>query len=305
MRLLSAIIEFLEWKRPSLTDSSLRGIDRDLRQFCLYVRNPDLNQLRVEDISNYLNDLLQFGWSPNSLTYKATAISQFLKFWQKRGYPVINPDLVPKIRKEHKVPRVATHEQVKQLLNAIPKKTKNSLHLRNRALISFLRDTGCRAGEAVRVNVSDLNWETRSVLIRTEKTRGSTPMRELVWWPETTQVLRDWLVARERLLDNCPKPENPEALFVGCRGWQTGKRMTGHSVGIALRKVSKLAGIPYINPHSLRHLFGEDMAKNGYNNSTISQALGHASINSSRIYTMLNSPDLKKALNKFLRIRRG
>ncbi len=109
-----------------------------------------------------------------------------------------------------------------------------------------------------------------------------------------------WLEVRKNINKKIVFKEK-DALFVGIRGWQTGRRITNSAVAIMLRKLSRKADIETLNAHSLRHRRGHELNETGANNSTISGVLGHSSLASSYVYTQMNSSELKNAATKFRR----
>src|SRR5207245_4716929 len=106
--------------------------------------------------------------------------------------------LIPIPRTEVRIPRVVTDEQYRTLLSIIPV-NNDPRHIRNRAIIRLLWDSGARNGELVSLNVSDLDGERMRAVIRTEKSRGRRPFREIFWTPETNENLGRWLEKRKQL----------------------------------------------------------------------------------------------------------
>jgi len=68
-----------------------------------------------------------------------------------------------------------------------------------------------------------------------------------------------------------------------------------------LRRYSNRANIPYMNAHSFRHHMGRMLARQGANNSSISNILGHSSLQSSYPYTMMTDKDLEAVYRKHMR----
>lgn len=311
MLLLELIERYKNWgglsyKRPSSTTTKscvTRGYEYDLRQLCLYLHNPNIEAILEHHVTRYFTEMLEIGWSPNSLMPKSIAIRNVFKYARMIGCSVIDHNLIQIVPREYKIPRVAQDWEVNLLLEQCPK-DKNLQHIRNRCLITFLRATGCRNTEMCKLNLSQLmeHFEEKRVVILTSKSRGIKPIRELFWDDEAHEDLKRWLWAREELQERVEFPE-PDALFVGVRNWQTGKRLTNSAVDIAFRSMSKKAGIETVNPHSLRHRRGNEMNEGGANNSTISGILGHASLASSYVYTQMNSDQMQNASVKYRRNR--
>ena len=279
----------------------MRGFDHDLRQFCLYTRNTHIEYIKEEDITFYFNSMLSLGWKSSGIMPKSIALRNLFKYATKSGLRVMSHELIPIPKREYFIPRVAKDEEIVNLLELSKGKTLQPV--RNRCIINFLRSTGCRNGEMCAINLSQLmeHFNEKRVVIRTAKTRGMKPIRELFWDEPTHKALTEWLDIRNVLSDRITFTD-PDALFVGVRNWQTGKRLTNHAVSIIFRKLSKKAGIPTMNPHSLRHYRGHELNNFGANNSTISGVLGHSSLASSFVYTQMKSDELQTAAKKYRKV---
>lgn len=306
MRLVDIIKEYSDWAKISHKEHGrlnlMRGYELDLRQFCLYMRNEHIEKIRAADISHYFGQMFELGWKPNGIMPKSIALRNLFKYAIHYGLKVISPELIPIPKREYQIPRVAKDKEIAKLLILCPKNSRNTQHVRNRAIITFLRSTGCRNGEMCALNLSQIQerFNEKRVVIKTAKSRAVRPIREIFWDEEAHENLKVWLKARESIKRKTVFPE-PDALFIGVRNWQTGKRLTNSAVSIMFRKLSRKAGIQTVNPHSLRHYRGHELNNLGANNSNISGVLGHASLSSSFIYTQMNSIELKNAARKFRR----
>lgn len=297
MRFSDAIDQFVKWKQINVSQATINGYSLDLRGFCLYMRNPEIEAVRIEDIIEYFDLMRTLGWKWNGFLTKSIALRKFFEFWAKQNYRVLNYNLIPIPRREYNPPKVASLEDHLKILSVIPE-TKDHRHIRNRAIINLLWDTGARNNELMSLNVGDLNFKENYAVIKTEKSRGMKPYRQIFWEPRTTKCLQEWL-ARRKELEKMHKFADPDALFVGCLRWQIGKRLTNSAVSIFLRHYSARAGIETVNAHSYRHRFGIELAKKGANNSTISGLMGHASLTSSFRYTMLRDNELSDQYKKY------
>jgi site-specific recombinase XerD len=120
----------------------------------------------------YLNLMKEIGWAHNSFISKCMALKKFFEFCNLRGWRVLNENLIPIPQKEYKIPRVATPEEYKKLLNIIPKNT-DPRNVRNEAIIRLLWDTGARNGEILALDMDDLDLVNNKALIKTEKEKTS------------------------------------------------------------------------------------------------------------------------------------
>lgn len=292
MRLNEAIEKFKKFYGLKIKPKSLSGYELDLRQFCLYMRNPVIEDIKDEHITSYFSEMISLGWKQNSLLPKSIALRKFFEYWSKKGYNVVKSDLIPIPQRTYVMPRVAEKWEYDLVMKSLPKNSTDTRVIRNRAIINLLYDTGARVGEIVSLNIDDLDLENRVAVIKTEKSRGISPVRRLFWEKETNDDLMAWIKAREKISEKT-NFKDPKALFVGVRNWQTGKRLTNSSVSIFMRHLSRELGLPIVlNPHSFRHLKGNDLSRMGANNSVISQILGHSSLASSYIYTMMSGKEL-------------
>jgi len=304
MKLKEAIDKFIEWKQiNSSKKSTMKGYELDLRNFCLYMRNPDIESVQLKDITEYFNLMAELGWKWNGFLTKSIALRKMFQFYAKQGYKVLNYELIPIPKREYRPPRVATEEEYEKLLAVIPKNSNDPRHIRNLAIVNMLWDTGARVGELVSLNMDDVDLNGMKGIVRTEKSQGMKPFRQIFWSKGTNKNLKRWIKKRDELFQRT-EFQDPEALFVGACRWQLGKRLTNSAVSIFLRRYSSKAGIPTLNAHSFRHHLGRELAKKGANNSVISNILGHSALTSSYIYTMMNNRELEGEYRKLV-IRAG
>jgi site-specific recombinase XerD len=302
-----AINEFSNWRQIKVSSHTVVRYDKVLKIFCLYLRNPHIESITLNDVMNYLNMMKDLGWKRNGIIIVTLALKKFFEFYNLQKFNVINESLIPTPRKEYNIPRIATEQGYRKLINSIPKDNKPH-HIRNRALMALLWDTGARNGEILSLNVSDLNLSKRTALIRTEKSRGRRPIREIFWTPSTNALLKRW-VKKRRHLFSLFTFEDLDALFISIskcgQNAVRGRRMSVVGVAEMLRTNSNRAGIPTLNAHSMRHFMGRDIVNKGGSNSDVSNILGHSSLESSMIYTMMTGPDLQRRYDAFRNVPRN
>src|SRR6185295_16789725 len=163
-------------------------------------------------VMNYLNSMQRLGWARNGVAVVCLALRKFFEFFNLRQFDVLDYRLIPLPRKEYKIPRIADEKNYRKLLNSIPI-DKHPNHVRNRALIGMIWDSGARSGEICSINASDLDLVERRCVIRTEKSRGRRPIREIFWTSSTNLILKRWLEKRSHL-GKTMQFKDPEALFL-------------------------------------------------------------------------------------------
>jgi site-specific recombinase XerD len=297
MRLQEAIEKFYRWKKLNVKDWTAKGYYLTLRQFCVFMRDCEIEDVILDDIVKWFELMQQLGWDQNSFIPKAMALRKLFEFYIRQGYRVIDPFLIPIPQKQFKLPRIADEKSYKKLLSVIPHKTNDPRHIRNLAIITMLYDTGARNGEIVSLDIDDIDTKRMRAIIKTEKAKTRRPIREIFWTHETNKNLKRWIEKREHLKKTL-KLKDPEALFISVTNWKAGQRFTIKGVGEMIRRYCVRAKIPYLNPHSFRHKLGHDLANKNYNNSIISNLLGHSSLQSSYIYTLMTDKELEEKYRK-------
>lgn len=295
-------MRFSNWKQFNCGIGTVRGYQLVLKQFALFLRNRDLEKVKLDDVMEWFNLMQLLQWDRNSFIPKAMAVRKFFEFFSQQGLPVVNPWLIPIPDKQYKLPRVANERDYQKLMKVIPG-NNDPRHIRNRAIINLLWDTGARNGEICSLNIDDINFNERKAVIKTEKSKGARPVREIFWTEKTNESLKKWF-AKRIYLENKMFVRDKEALFISiCSGGvhdNAGKRFAIKGVGEMLRRYCNRANIQYMNAHSFRHHMGHQIVKKGGTNSDVSNILGHSSLQSSFVYTLMTNVELKKRHEMFV-----
>lgn len=292
MRLSEAIALFSRWRSRKGKAETARGYVGDLRIFCLWLRDREVERIEVADVLRFFEDMEALGWDPNTLARKSIALRGLFGFLRMMGHRTIDPDLVPIPDQLRKTPRVASEEDIGKLVAAIPRDGKDPRHVRNLAMVLMYRDSGARISELASLDVGDLSPGSMKAAIRTEKSRGRRPFREVMWGDEAEAALAAWLSRRERLAKTSPF-KDAGAIFLSIGGSKHGMRITKSGIGEMLRKYSMKAGIPTVNAHSMRHKLMHDIVKAGGSAADVMNIAGHSSLASSTVYTMMFGSELE------------
>ena len=165
-------------------------------------------------------------------------------------------------------------------------------------LLGLLYTTGMRIGEALALDVGDLDCGDRILTVRKGKFGKSRalPLRE-----STFEAL-------VRYVHHPLRPMGTDAsapLFVSCRR----RRLSYPAVSSALCKACLAAGIskPLPRPHDFRHTFAIGRVEAWYAEGrdvnallpTLSTYLGHVSVENTRLYLIANGTLLEQAAARF------
>jgi integrase/recombinase XerD len=161
----------------------------------------------------------------------------------------------------------------------------NPRGLRDRALLEVLYGTGARISEAVGLAVDDLDVDAAAVLLHGKggKDRMVPVGRHALSAVDAYLVRgRPALVAAGR---------GTPALFANHRGG----RLSRQSAWTVLRQAAERAGITAdVSPHTLRHSFATHLLDGGADVRVVQELLGHASVSSTQIYTLVTVDRLRE-----------
>ncbi len=177
-------------------------------------------------------------------------------------------------------------EGVKALLDAIDRNTASGE--RDFALLTLMFNTGARVQEVLDLRLQDVRLDPPQQVRL--KGKGNK-VRVCPIWPRTAQLLGD--LVRRRSNDHTDLADTP--LFVN----QRGEPLSRFGVRYVLRKYAVRSGVTTAasqklpHPHTLRHTTAVHLLKAGLDFATISQWLGHASLNTTMRYAR-SDLDLKR-----------
>jgi integrase/recombinase XerD len=213
-----------------------------------------------------------------------SAVRQFTRFLYERDYIVSDPARDIKYAKIPKtLPRsILTKTEARRIIHAPDIKT--ALGYRDRVILEVLYTSGIRKQEIIQLILNDVDYHDG--ILKIENGKGG----------------KDRIVPLGRIacryLENYIKSVRPELikdpynnhLFLSLKGNRLSKNMIWELV----KKYAKKAKIKKnVHPHTFRHTCATAMLKNKADLNTIRKILGHASLNTTQIYTHLNITDLK------------
>ena len=154
-----------------------------------------------------------------------------------------------------------------------------------RTLCAILHDTGCRISEACALTLRDVDLDRGLLIIGTlkQKGEGNRPKRVIPLPPRTLEMLD--LVHGIRLAQKSKSPKALDRpLWLSRAG--SNQPITRSGASRRIRSVLKQAGIKGIhaNPKGLRHGFAINALLCGVPLVSVSQWLGHKSIETTQIY---------------------
>lgn len=292
--LVSEYIAYLRDVRR-LSRHTIRAYSSDLEQFVsfLYEYDPDLSIEHIDrrSVLYFIAFLRDRDLKNRSIRRKISTLKNFFEYLRERE--IFSTDLFDAISSP-RVPRtlpgfISTTEGVDRLMEAVDRyyfdkdgEKANALRVRDRCIIQSLYGLGLRSQELVSLDIGDIGGDD-VVYIR----RGKGGKERIVPMGERTKSsLDEYLRSRVMLAE---KNRDEDGLFLTVRG----NRISTRRVRKLIERYSSLAGIEDISPHSLRHTFATHLLSGGANLRDIQELLGHASVDTTDIYTHISIKDLK------------
>lgn len=278
--------------------NTLSSYRRDLRRYSehLALRGiDDLTKVTETDVSEFLVALRRgdpdTGATPLSAVSAARAVIAVRglhRFAAAEGITVVDvASAVKPPTPGRRLPKSLSLDEVLSLLEAAggDSPTDGPLTLRNRALLELLYSTGARISEAVGLDVDDIDTESRSVLLR-----GKGGKQRLVPIGRPAVSALDAFLVRGRP-ELARRGRGTPAIFLNARGG----RLSRQSAWQVLHDSAEHAGITRdVSPHTLRHSFATHLLDGGADVRVVQELLGHASVTTTQIYTLVTVNALRE-----------
>ena len=246
----------------------------------LEVINKNIKIVDTNDLRAYLIE-----YQKNNNCSKVTIdnvrriLSSFFSWLEDEDYIIKSP-----IRRIHKI---KTSKIVRETYSdeIIEKLRDGCDEIRDLAMIDFLTSTGVRVGELVRLNKNDVNFDNRSCIVFG---KGSKE-REVYFDARTKLHLEKYLSTRN--------DGNP-ALFVSLLAPYDRLEISG--VEIRLRKLGNDLELQRVHPHKFRRTMATKAIDKGMPIEQVQILLGHAKIDTTLQYAMVNQNNVKISHHKYI-----
>lgn len=310
--------------------NTVRAYAHDLRDFFAFLGSRGLawDAVRLEDVGRFVawlrldeqaggGEVVALPWVDGSLTAatvnrKLSALASFYEFHQRQGVDLAElltrwrpggrggswrPFLAhlgakPErqraiaLRAQRRLPRELSTAEMTTLVEACGR-------LRDRFLLSLLRGTGLRIGEALGLRHEDVDARRGVITVRqrlnVNRARAKTFSRELPADAGLIRLYSDYLHEEYGALD-C------DYVFVNLWAEPVGRPMSYAGVDRLVRRLRARTGIEF-TPHQFRHSYATDLLRRGVAVEVVQHLLGHASISTTiDTYSHLGIEDARRAL---------
>jgi integrase/recombinase XerD len=260
------LLQFFEWFDKSGSGSIFKV---DLKLLARFLEHLHGRKLASASVARHLVSLKMFFRYlvlDGVLTESAVELLNSPKLWQN-------------------LPKVLSPESVDRLLAAPTQEDR--FPLRDRAMLCFLYATGCRASEAAGIRLSDVHLEEGFC-----RCLGKGNKERMVSLNPVARAAIEAYLSYER--PRLAGRLDSDRLFVSRRGTPLSRIMIWNLVKKYAARVGSSADV---SPHTLRHTFATHMLAGGAEIRALQEMLGHASVQTTQIYTHVEHSRLK-ALHK-------
>jgi tyrosine recombinase XerC len=266
-----------------------RAYSVDLSQFAEWATERGLRPADVSyrDVRRYVAALSESGLARATVGRKLASLGGLYDFLVRTERVAQNPaELVSSPKRESKLPRVLSVEQMVTLLDRIP--AREPLELRDRAMLELAYSCGLRCEEIVTLDLGAVDFESETVRVSGKGNKQRLlPMGE----PAQRALERYLARGRPRLLRDPTEP----SLFISIRGRRLSPSDVRRRLEHWVREAALAGGI---SPHSLRHSFATHLLEGGADLRTIQELLGHASISTTQVYTRVDPSRLRRQYSR-------
>jgi integrase/recombinase XerD len=281
---LAGFVQYLR-AECGLADNTVAAYSRDLARFCAWYRSHgprSFREIHVGLFTGFLQELQERGLVASSMARNLVSVKMFFRYLMLDGVVAESVvDLVNSPKLWQHLPKVLSPDTVDRLLAA--PSPHDRWPLRDRALLSMLYATGCRASEVCGLTLRDVQLDAGFC-----RCVGKGNKERLVSLNPVARAAVEAYLAQERSL--LAGVDREGALFLS----QRGRPLNRITVWKLVKRYAARVGISRdVSPHTLRHSFATHMLAGGAEIRALQELLGHASIRTTQIYTQVDHSRIK------------
>ncbi|RSX55727.1 tyrosine recombinase XerD [Bifidobacterium dolichotidis] len=286
---------FMDVER-GVSQATLQAYRTDLQRYVTFLNEQNVKdpaQITTALAEQYVRELNGLGQSTRSIARRVASMHMFHRFFVQEA--AVEADVTASVhapKTASELPDVLTIEEVQQLLDAIhPAEgitgADDPIGWRDCALLELLYATGARVSEAVGLNLDDIDMESQVLRV----TGKGNKQRLVPFGSYAAQALESYINQARPQLERRSKKPIPErrAVFLNKRG----ARLSRQSAWEILQRAAQIAKLGRaIHPHTLRHSFATHLIQGGADVRSVQELLGHASVQTTQIYTHVSPESL-------------
>lgn len=287
--MVDSFLKYLQYERNS-SNRTICIYGDALREFESFFKTKDdeLSWTTVDkdNIRDWVEFLMDKGEKATTINAKLSAIRSFYRFALARklvekdpAHRVIGP------KKEKRLPQFVREEEMDTLLDKVEWQD-NFRDARDRAILMTFYETGIRRAELQGLDDGDVDFNTNQLKVTGKRNK----QRIVPFGEELKQTLLNYIRCRDAEVNR-----KTTALFVSDKG----DRISVQTVYLVVKaNLSLVSSANKRSPHVLRHSFATAMLNHEAGLESVQKLLGHASLETTEIYTHTTFEQLKKVYKK-------
>ncbi|WP_235915564.1 site-specific tyrosine recombinase XerD [Puerhibacterium puerhi] len=284
-----------------LSANTTAAYRRDLGRYVRHLEaagRTSLGAVRSGDVAAFLTAVREGAdggapLSPSSAARALAAVRGWHRFAHAEGQTADDPAADVRAPTQlRRLPHALSVDAVGRLLEAAGQ-GEGPVPLRDRALLELLYSTGGRISEVVGLDVDAVGWlgaAAGDAGAEAVRLRGKGDKERVVPVGSYARAALDAYLVRARAPLAAAGAGTP-ALFLNTRG----RRLSRQSAWAVLQGAAQRAGLrDHVSPHTLRHSFATHLLQGGADVRVVQELLGHASVTTTQIYTMVTPDTLRE-----------
>ena len=276
-----------------MSANSIEAYCRDVDKLAFYsesvLKNRNFEEITTEELAAFIEWIARLGMKPRSQARILSAVKQLYRYMLFEDMIEDTPaDTIQCPKMGMMLPNVLSVEEIDSIEAAIDLSSNEGE--RNRAIIETLYSCGLRVSELINLKTTDINPEEGFI-----KVTGKGNKTRLVPISHTALEYINYYVEKMRnhiAINN----ENKDYLFLNRRG----RKLTRVMIFTIVKQLVEAAGIDKnVSPHTFRHSFATHLVEGGADLRAVQEMLGHESIQTTEIYTHLDSSYLRDEILTF------
>lgn len=285
---------FLEaYAGRGLADGSVNAMRREWSRWGGWLKarrpRPKLEEVSAEHVTEYLASYGRFRAKATQygMMSRMRQIGEFLvaeHVWHENPLRWMKG---PRLDRRHRLPRRISESTLTGIWEAAAQSRVTFYRHLWVAVLGVLYGGGLRAGEVVRLNLSDWDMEAGTLLVYGKKTcrERRVPLPGL-----SRQCMEAYLPRRQNVLTKTPGREEL-ALFINGQG----RRISAQSLSRGIGRLARVAG-EKITLHQFRHTCATRLIESGTRMPHVQQLLGHQTLQTTMRYLHVADSELRRAM---------
>lgn len=285
--------QFLDHVRAErgLSANTVAAYRRDLGRYAGFLAGrgvTDISAVTPVEISDFVREL-GATLARSSVARHVVSVRSLHRFALAEGLSPADPAVeVSPPKLTERLPKALSVDDVTRILDA-PDRTEVT-GLRDAVLLELLYGTGARVSEVCGLDVDDLTAALADPDAGLRLVGKGGKERVVPLGSYAARAVDAYLV-RARPALAAASPRHDPALLLNTRG----RRLSRQSAWAVLQQAAEAAGIDAeVSPHSLRHSFATHLLDGGADLRVVQELLGHASVATTQIYTLVTIEHLRE-----------